>query len=34
MKRFLVGLNAHKEFKENHAKVKQILENIIDSLII
>ncbi|MGL2398348.1 purine-nucleoside phosphorylase [Helicobacter pylori] len=29
-----VGLNAHKEFKENHAKVKQILENIIDSLII
>ncbi|EIE28365.1 hypothetical protein [Helicobacter pylori] len=29
-----VGLNAHKEFKENHAKVKQILENIIDSLIV
>ncbi|RVZ12411.1 purine-nucleoside phosphorylase, partial [Helicobacter pylori] len=27
-------LNAHKEFKENHAKVKQILENIIDSLIV
>ncbi|WP_194146776.1 purine-nucleoside phosphorylase [Helicobacter pylori] len=27
-----VGLNAHKEFKENHAKVKQILENVIDSL--
>ncbi|GAA7221892.1 hypothetical protein HpBGD77_12510 [Helicobacter pylori] len=26
------GLNAHKEFKENHAKVKQILENVIDSL--
>ncbi|WP_104747517.1 purine-nucleoside phosphorylase [Helicobacter cetorum] len=22
-----VGLNAHKEFKENHAQVKQILEN-------
>ncbi|GAA7425143.1 hypothetical protein ID0988_05020 [Helicobacter pylori] len=29
-----VGLNAHKEFKENHAKVKQILENTIDSLIL
>ncbi|WQR86139.1 purine-nucleoside phosphorylase [Helicobacter pylori] len=29
-----VGLNAYQEFKENHAKVKQILENIIDSLII
>ncbi|QTO98231.1 purine-nucleoside phosphorylase [Helicobacter pylori] len=29
-----VGLNAHKEFKENHAKVKQILENIIDNLIV
>ncbi|GAA7304976.1 hypothetical protein ID0576_01290 [Helicobacter pylori] len=28
------GLNAHKEFKENHAKVKQILENTIDSLIL
>ncbi|STP05009.1 nucleoside phosphorylase-I family protein [Helicobacter acinonychis] len=29
-----VGLNARKEFKENHAKVKQVLENTIDSLAI
>ncbi|WRG59173.1 purine-nucleoside phosphorylase [Helicobacter pylori] len=29
-----VGLNVHKEFKENHTKVKQILENIIDNLIV
>ncbi|WP_033619437.1 purine-nucleoside phosphorylase [Helicobacter pylori] len=29
-----VGLDAHKEFKQNHAKVKQILENTIDSLIL
>ncbi|OKB24716.1 purine-nucleoside phosphorylase [Helicobacter pylori] len=27
-----VGLNAHKEFKENHAKVKQILEDTLKSL--
>ncbi len=27
-----IGLNAHKEFKENHAKVKQILEDTLKSL--